>query len=382
MKVKYLLFYVMLLSASLLKAQEKSSISGTVVDEKHLTLPGATVFLTSTKSITVCDNNGKFSLPGVVPGNYELVVKMMGFEPYVKPIKLGDKPLVVNVQLKPNAQVLKEVKIRPDYDRVKHLAIFKKQFLGETYNAKECKLLNPDVLYFNYDKGTKSLIATADEFLSIQNTALGYTLKYLLTNFEYNEDTRVVSFQGYPSFVEMKGTPKQEASWAKKRREAYLGSINHFIRSIYNVRVQEEGFNVYKLLNRPVMGIQKDSGKDVKQIMLVQEPVAFDSLVTVSGKDLKSLSYKDCLYVIYKHEKLPDNYVGLELNVKKVPTADIAHNGQVSLVYLLTDKVDLDGQGLFTPTNGLFFEGYWAWEKNADLMPLEYTAKFDEKENK
>lgn len=356
-----------------------SSISGTVTDEKKLTLPGATVFLTSTKSITACDNNGKFSLSGVAPGNYELVVKMMGFEPFIKPVKLGDKLLVINIQLKPNALALKEVKIHPDYDRVKHLAIFKKQFLGETYNAQDCKLLNPDALYFNYDKESKVLTATADEFLNIQNMALGYTLKYLLTNFEFDEKTNVVTFQGHPSFMELKGTSKQEALWAQRRKAAYLGSINHFMRSVYNNRVYQEGFNVYKLLNRPIMGVQKEGDKNPKQTMLVEEPVAFDSLVTVTGAVSKSLTYKDCLYVIYRNEKVPDNYVGLDMNIKKVQTADIAHNGQVSLIYLLTDKVNLDANGLFEPTNGLFFEGYWSWEKNADLMPLEYTAEFEDK---
>jgi hypothetical protein len=273
--------------------------------------------------------------------------------------------------------LLKEVKVHPDYDREKHLALFKQEFLGRTYNAAQCKLLNPDVLYFNYDKASKILTATANEILVVQNNALGYKIKYVLTDFQYDENTRIVSYQGYPSFEEMPGTLKQEALWAKNRKIAYLGSITHFIRCIYNNRVYQEGFRVYKLMNRPMMGIQPDTG--AKQMLLVEEPVVFDSLLTVVNKDIKALSYKDCLYVVYKNEPEPENFVGLNLNIKKVPTADIEHNGQSSLVYLLQKAVEIDKQGLFDPVNGLFFEGYWAWEKNADLMPLEYTAVVGDK---
>jgi hypothetical protein len=375
MKFKTGLLCCLVFSIITVNAQKELSISGTIRDDKHLVMPGVTVFLTGTKSITACDDNGSFHLDNIAPGTYQVVFKMVGFVPFIQQVTLSASSLKVNADLKPDKILLNEVKIRPDYEREKHLALFKKEFLGETYNAEHCRLLNPDKLFFNYDKETKVLTASADEFLVLQNNGLGYKIKYLLTNFEYDEKTRVVTYQGYPSFEEMSGTQKQENLWAKSRKVAYLGSINHFMRSIYNNRVYQEGFNVYKLLNRPMMGIQTDSG--AKQMLLVEEPVVFDSLLTIKDKDIKSLTYKDCLYVVYKNEREPANFTGLELNIKKTPTAAIAHNGQVSLVYLLSPDVTIDYQGLYNPTNGLFFEGYWAWEKNADLMPLEYTAEAD-----
>ena len=118
---------------------------------------------------------------------------------------------------------------------------------------------------------------------------------------------------------------------------------------------------------------------DAKQMLLVEDLVKFDSLVTVVDKNLKSLTYKDCLYVVYKKEREESNYLDHSFNVKNVPTSQIDHNGQSSLVYLVSESIEIDNKGLFNPTGGLFFEGYWAWEKNADLMPLEYTAKAEDK---
>jgi hypothetical protein len=370
-RLRQFLILAFMLITAFVKAQTLT-ITGNVVDEKHLSLPGATVFLTGTQSITATDISGKFKLERLAPGTYQLIVKMVGFMPYIQSVKLGAIPVNVNIKLSPSVALLKEVKIHPDYDRAKHLALFKKEFLGQTYNAALCKLTNPDILFFNYDKKTKILTATADEFLIVQNNGLGYKIKYLLTDFEFNENNNIVTYQGYPSFEQMPGTEKQQALWYKNRKIAYLGSINHFMRSVYSNRVYQEGFNVYKLLNRPILGIQPDTG--AKKMLLVEEPVMFDSLLTVKNKDLKTLTFKDCLYVVYKNEPEPANFTEGSYTIKKVPTTEIAHHGQASLVYLLVPSVEIDSNGLYNPTNGLFFEAYWAWEKNADLMPLEYSV--------
>jgi hypothetical protein len=247
MKKYVIVFILSFLFSVAVKAQQVSSISGTVKDEKKLPLPGATVFLTGTKNITACGNNGSFLLNNIAPGSYQVVVKMIGFLPFIQAVTVTGKPLVLNVGLKPDNFLLKEVKIRPDYDREKHMAIFIKEFLGQTYNAAKCKIVDPDVLYFNYDKKLKLLTASANDVLTIRNNALGYDVKYVLTDFQFDGNTNVVTYQGYPSFVEISGTQKQQLLWEKNRKTACLGSINHFIRSIYNGHVYEEGFSVYKI---------------------------------------------------------------------------------------------------------------------------------------
>ncbi len=367
MKLSRSVFYLLLFLTLHTQAQI-TSVSGTVQDEKHLALPGATVFLTNTKSITASDNKGDFHLDNLMPGAYQVVVKMIGYAAFVQQVQLKDGPVQLKIRLRPSSLFLKEIKVHPDYEREKHLALFKKEFLGQSYNVRYCKLINPNVLFFNYDKKAKVLTANSDEFLIVENKALGYEIKYLLADFQFNENTQIVTFQGYPSFKELSGSPAQQANWIKNRKTAYLGSINHFIKSVYSGRVSEEGFVVMKLLNRPMQGIISENGK---QPVLEDRIISFDSLLITSNKDFKKLSFNDCLFVIYTKEKEPAEFSNYSFGDIREPAADIP-KGQTSLVYLLAPSVNLDKNGLYEPANGLFFEGYWAWEKAAELMPLDY----------
>lgn len=370
MKLPRLVICMLLLLSLQSRAQQALSVKGVVEDEKHLALPGATVFLTNTKSITASDNKGDFHLDNLPPGTYQLVVKMIGYAPFVQQVQPKEGPTQLMVRLKPRSLFLKEVKVHPDYDREKHLALFKKEFLGQSYNVRYCKLLNPDVLYFSYDKKAKVLTANTDEFLIVENKALGYEIKYLLADFGFNENTRIVTFQGYPPFTELTGSPAQQAMWVKNRRTAYLGSISHFIKSVYSGHASQEGFVVMKLLNRPMQGIILEKGK---QPVLEDRVISFDSLVTATNRNFKKLTFSDCLYVIYTKEKEPSEFEQYSFGNIEEPSADIL-KGQTSLVYLLAPFVNLDKNGLYDPANGLFFEGYWAWEKAAELMPIDYKV--------
>ncbi|MCZ2079991.1 MAG: TonB-dependent receptor [Bryobacteraceae bacterium] len=64
------------------------SVVGTVQDQSGAVIPGANVTLTSagtgqTREITT-DNAGRFSVPNLVPGSYELRVAAQGFRPFVQ----------------------------------------------------------------------------------------------------------------------------------------------------------------------------------------------------------------------------------------------------------------------------------------------------------
>jgi hypothetical protein len=83
--------------------------------------------------------------------------------------------------------------------------------------------------------------------LEIENPALGYKIKYLLTNFTFNTNTREINYEGPALFTEMEGTPKQEHHWQENRKQAYEGSMMHFLRSAMNDRLEEEGFKVLRL---------------------------------------------------------------------------------------------------------------------------------------
>src|SRR5471030_3092203 len=105
-----------------IKAQQTYSITGSITDEKGETRHGVTVFLTNTKNATSTDNSGKFILNGISPGAYELNVKMLGFEPDIRVIKVNDRSVTINARLKESNITLNAVSInggKPDPNRKK-----------------------------------------------------------------------------------------------------------------------------------------------------------------------------------------------------------------------------------------------------------------------
>src|SRR5215471_19817899 len=60
-----------------------AAVSGTVVDPEHRAIAGATIQLTSVSTgaerIVSTNEQGIFQIPGLLPGDYKLVVKGSGF---------------------------------------------------------------------------------------------------------------------------------------------------------------------------------------------------------------------------------------------------------------------------------------------------------------
>lgn len=372
-KFKCLLILLLLTCGGTLKAQQTYSIKGIVRDDTG-PLPGATVFLTGTKVITACDNDGRFQLDHISPGSYGLVVKMIGFVPQSVPVIIKNHSAQLSLVLKTNTNALKEVVITADNNWEEHYREFKRSFLGTTHNAGDCQIINPRVLYFHYDKPTQTLTASADEFLIIENKALGYRIKYLLTGFEHDGANNISGYQGYPSFEEMTAkTEKEAARWKKNRQTAYTGSIIHLMKSIYNDKVYEAGFEIYKLINKPPPGVKYTNEN---RIIFDDRQVMVDSLLTPTDNNFKTFTFTGALFVVYTKDREPAGFENSGFKIERPARAKFP-KGQMSMVNLMDSSVSIDGQGNYSPTSGLLFEGFMAYEQIADLTPLEFAK--DEK---
>ena len=204
---RWLLLLIPILFLTLdVSAQGSLSITGTVKDIKGEPLPGAGIYLSGYKIATVSDNTGKFALPGLKPGSYDVLVQMIGFLPYTKNVILSDKSISIEIVVKESVTQLKEVVINIDPNRQFYINRFKDQFIGKTPNSEKCKILNPEVLITEYDKERRILRVTADEFLIVENQALGYRIKYLLKYFESNFESNIIFFSVLQHFDELKGS--------------------------------------------------------------------------------------------------------------------------------------------------------------------------------
>ncbi|NNU33189.1 hypothetical protein HK413_01560 [Mucilaginibacter sp. S1162] len=134
--------------------------------------------------------------------------------------------LNIRMRLEPKAITLNEVKIGRKSARNKNFNLFKENFLGTSANARQCEIINPEIINFSTQKGL--LLADADDFLIIKNNRLGYRIHYLLKDFSYNSNDKLTLYHGDFSFEELEGTDADKSKWAKNRAETYQGFVYAF----------------------------------------------------------------------------------------------------------------------------------------------------------
>lgn len=385
-------------------AQESFTISGIVKDKEGRPMPGAGILLSNYKRGAVAGDDGRFKITGLKPGNYNVLVEMMGYQPASINVLIANRSEEVEFILSENARLLKEVAIYADPNRSKFLKIFKKTFIGTSPNADDCELVNPEVLFLEYDYQNQILKVSADELLVIENKALGYRIKYLLKYYERDDQTNVVVFYGYPYFEELEATGRQRRKYQKKREVAYVGSPQHFFRALYHNKTNEEGFIINDLIKAPnrmkyseamldksnklrggirIKGntwTKKDSlmykalmnkVSDTLEV-LVRRDVNADDLVKSSSGPLKLLDLKQALYITFKGEKEIGPYLHSGYQIKR--PRDLSPF-QVSLVYQLRGPIGFyENGGLYDP-GSLLYEGVWGFEKVADMVPMDYTLE-------
>jgi iron complex outermembrane receptor protein len=91
-------------------AQNKSTISGKVLDDTGVTVPGANVSIKETGKSTVTDENGGYSFSNVDAGTYTIIATNVGYKTFEKKIALKEgESQEVNLLLEGESQSLKEV---------------------------------------------------------------------------------------------------------------------------------------------------------------------------------------------------------------------------------------------------------------------------------
>lgn len=370
-------------------------------------MPGAAIYLSGYKIATVANNEGKFSLGNLKPGNYDVLVQVIGFLPQTKNVLLFDKSVSIEIILVENVTQLSEVEIKPDPNRGNYLSIFKKSFIGNTPNAEQCVITNPEVIQTDYNKDTKVLTVTASDFLIIENKALGYRIKYLLTYFENDAKENVLFYAGHPHFEEIEKAESKRKRYSKVREAAYLGSSQHFFNSLYHHRTKEDGFVIHKVAKIPNKDRPADSiiNANLKRFVrtyargtklsdaptdslkywrekkneplmlsiLNRSEVKVDTLVKDMFSDVKSINYTDALYVIYTKEKESKYYT--QFSGHSITRPKDIPNFQISVVYQLLRPASFYENGSIFDPRSLLYEGFWAYEKVADMVPIDYISE-------
>lgn len=371
------------------------TISGRVINQADTRpIADCSVFLSNATNGAKTTNDGKFMLSGVKPGKYTLVVSFVGYDTYSQPVAVVDGDIILpDITLFPKTITLSAVTIKPDLNRGRNFDWFKEEFLGPSELAKQCKILNPEVIGFTYDEKAGVLTASSSDFIEIENQGLGYRVKYLLKNFVLNNkdgNAKKLQFDGSVLFEKMKGTPAQERRWQKRREEVYLNSSMHFLRAVLSNRLAAEGFRAtqiayYKNPARPddsVISIMVKKYEKLKEGKGGwRDSLSFWNAKTKLPKMLQThfyypLTAKDLVYPTDMPGLMALGCAGDKIQVDYNKNARFpANNSANSETTILSFNepytfFDING-GIFN-TGSVSFAGAWGRNRMAELLPVDF----------
>jgi hypothetical protein len=385
-------FIVMFLWLPMLAVAQAGFISGkiTAAGTKN-PVARASVFLSNASYGTATADDGTFTLSGVKPGQYNLVVTTLGYEEYSKPVLVSGQPISLVIEMTPKVMMMRAVTITSNADWKKNYELFKKDFIGTNENSKQCKVTNPHVLDLNYIRRRQTLEASSDEFLTVENNALGYRTKFLLNSFTSDNISHTISYSGKALFEELPGSESQKKKWKAKREDAYYGSAQHFYRSLYKDKLADEGFVIYnytRILNpmryqeayiqkkiKQFDGLNRDSAiywvnqqsvpKWAKE-NLIKPPLRSIDVVRTTGQEgIFAITFPAYLYVVYtkKHE---------EENFRDIYRPLDMENFETSVMSLYSKRYAIfDMNGIVIAESPLY-EGTWSKSKLSNMLPVDY----------
>jgi hypothetical protein len=307
-------------------------IKGTVLDNETKNPIGfAFLYFSGTFSGTQADQNGNFEVDVTKNASIPLTISAIGYYSSTLTDFSTEKPHIV--YLTPKTYQLKEVSINAKSlakKRKANLISFKNVFLGTTYNARECEILNESDITFNYDSDKDTLKAFASKPILINNRALGYSITYYLDKFEYSRRGRTYFLQGNITFNEdLTADRTQKQVFERRREDAYLGSRMHFFRALWINDLKSVGF---------IVKTPSGANLDDKDIVIQED------------SHRKYLKYPENIDICY-YTKLP-----------------------VSHIVFLKERVYFNNSGYFDGL-GISWEGEFARKRIGDLLPYEYYIR-------
>jgi hypothetical protein len=339
-------------------------ISGRVADSADRSaVANASVFINNSTVGCTTDSNGSFKLNITTPGKYEIVVSIIGYGNYKKALFIDNNIALPTIVIASRTVKLSEVKVTTDPNWDRNFKLFNQEFLGRWNFPGKCVILNPEVLDLNYDEKTGVLTASSPYFLEIENEALGYKLKYLLTKFSSSKKSGKVTYKGSVWFENLTGDQGWQQLWQRNRNKAYKGSMMHFLRAALENQLAAEGFEVLRLKR-----LDFNEDNSVKYIeTLGKTYLQADDFVKLTNKrDVYALSFKDRLYVMYTKIH---NYKG---NLATIPLGYQPSYAKTSLV-MVSPYTFFDNNGIIMNPESIAFEGYWADSRVAEILPSDYS---------
>jgi len=355
---------------------------------------GANVFLDNSSYGTSTSSDGTFTLDNVRPGQYTLIITHLGYADDRQTILVASSPLQLNIELHPKSIVLRDVVITTRADWKRNFEQFKKEFIGSDENAKYCEIVNPQILDFVYYGTQKVLLASASDFLVIENKALGYRVKFLLDTFRSDGINGIIISGGKRLFQDLPGSKADKKKWRTARDLSYYGSSMHFFRALYQNRLEEEGFVMHRYVRyinpmRPPDEVIIRNMERYRKYGLIDSARHYQELYNMSKyyheqyypeqtfvsqvlgrtpqQGIFAFTFPDCMCVQYtlKHDDTHYKDIYLPLNVPNYETSILSFMDKREPVCFF----DMNG---IIVGNGPLYEGTWSRSRLSQLLPVDF----------
>lgn len=341
------------------RGQSAMVLHGQVIDvSTGEPLSAASIVAENTTAGTLSDSSGFFRLR-LPAGGYTLRVSYTGYQPSEVRVKPNSASESLMIALEPMTQPMDEVSVVLDLE-VKdgwetYGQYFIENFIGKTNFSRACIIRNPEILKFYFYKRRRTLKVVASEPLIVENFALGYTLTFSIDSFVSNFASRTTMFVGYPVFQEMTGTAEQYSMWAQNRASIYQGSILHFMRTLHERRLKDEGYELKFIFKTPSEEIPVSVKDEYGALNFRQDSTGTVFITPVQPE----------VAIIY-HRQVPEiSYLLVE------PKAN--HSFQIStLVFDPTEPIAIEKNGYYYPQTEVITNGYLGFKKIGDMLPYDY----------
>ncbi len=328
-------------------------------------IEAASVFFDNTTISTQTDLNGNFQINIPANNKNQLVVSAFGYDYFL--VSNPTPTSNLKIRLKTEETTLDELVIDKNlFTRKEFLKAFRYFFIGNTKNAKHTKILNEKDLVFYFDTNTKQFTAHSNKPIIIQNERLGYTIDFHLESFQVQFNYQTLNpknymntnYFGYSLFREHTASTKKIAA---NRAETYNNSSVAFFRDLITDNLENSDYvlavNGLGVEVREYLKIEPEN--DGYKLCIIKMP-------TRKRPDLSGL--------IMKHGKLK---ASSSKDTTEIEVPFIVFNKEIkeqSQLYFQKECILIQKNGHLVNPNDMYFSGFFADLKVADMLPFDYTA--------
>tara|TARA_R110000823_G_scaffold295431_3_gene414742 strand:- start:17789 stop:18883 length:1095 start_codon:yes stop_codon:yes gene_type:complete len=227
--------------------QKAAVLKGRVIEkDSGNPISFCTVALVGSSIGSITDQDGFFEIKKMPYETLNIVVSHIAYENLILVYEPNELPDSLIIKLNHAVVELAPFQLEAKGDRKlsrlrsKGMESFLTMVLGDGYKKVDVHLTNDEIIDTK-DLTSGSALYSSYYDLNFVNQFLGYSIDYY--NFSFYMAKMGKSFYGFPVFTELESESVEVTKlWEANRTLAYNGSIRHFLMSLINDRLAEEGF--------------------------------------------------------------------------------------------------------------------------------------------